>query len=601
MHICHIRITNLRNFCYLDVDLGPKLVVVGENNVGKSNLLFALRLILDPTLPDSARHLREDDFWDGLTDPVKAHEFIEVCIELTDFKSNQELFSILQQYLVNAGPPETARLTYQFRPKVPLPQDRPLVIDDYEFVIFGGENEANQVGYRERRWLALEVLPALRDAEGDLSSWRRSPLRPLIDRLAVADDTLQAVATALDSATVQLLSEQDVQALETGIQQRLQKMIGGVIAIDPSLGFASSQPARLLRGLRLYGDGQFKRPVGDLSLGVSNVLYLLLLAIELEEKQKFSERAVTILGIEEPEAHLHPHLQRLLFRDFLRREAPVILTTHSPHVASVAPLSSILLLRDGGESNGSDGRSVVTAGLGNQEIADLERYLDATRAELLFAKGIIFVEGAAELFLMPAYAEALGYPLDEYGITVCSVHGTDFVPYAKLVCSKGLSIPFVVVTDGDWTERDGEPWSRGLVRGGNISREANLGDMETLRQAFQHRDWDGLYERLGMVGVFVGQNTLEIDLLNCGLGHRMYESFKELGSSERWLKQFKDLVDAGSEVSGDDAQDVLRRIERIGKGRFAQRFAEKVTEEHCPAYIKAAIQHVIGQLGHDTE
>ena len=243
----------------------------------------------------------------------------------------------------------------------------------------------------------------------------------------------------------------------------------------------------------------------------------------------------------------------------------------------------------------------MTAGLGNQEIADLERYLDATRAELLFAKGIIFVEGAAELFLMPAYAEALGYPLDEYGITVCSVHGTDFVPYAKLVCSKGLSIPFVVVTDGDWTERDGEPWSRGLVRGGNISREANLGDMETLRQAFQHRDWDGLYERLGMVGVFVGQNTLEIDLLNCGLGHRMYESFKELGSSERWLKQFKDLVDAGSEVSGDDAQDVLRRIERIGKGRFAQRFAEKVTEEHCPAYIKAAIQHVIGQLGHDTE
>ena len=411
MHICHIRVTNLRNFRYLDVALGPKLVVVGENNVGKSNLLFALRLILDPTLPDSARYLREDDFWDGLADPVKAHQVVDVCIELTDFKENQDLFSILQQYLVKGGPPDTARLTYQFRPKTPLPTDRPLTIGDYEFVIFGGENEANQVGYRERRWLALEVLPALRDAEGDLSSWRRSPLRPLVDRLAVADKTLQAVATALDTATGQLLSEQDVQALETGIQQRLQKMIGGVIAIDPSLGFASSQPGRLLKELRLFGDGQFKRPVGDLSLGVSNVLYLLLLAIELEEKQKSSERATTILGIEEPEAHLHPHLQRLLFRDFLRREAPVILTTHSPHVASVAPLPSILLLRDGGQSNGSDGKSVMTAGLGAQEIADLERYLDATRAELLFAKGIIFVEGAAELFLIPAYRRCPRLPL----------------------------------------------------------------------------------------------------------------------------------------------------------------------------------------------
>ena len=597
MHICHIRVTNLRNFRYLDVALGPKLVVVGENNVGKSNLLFALRLILDPTLPDSARNLREDDFWDGLADPVKTHQVVDVCIELTDFKENQDLFSILQQYLVKGGPPDTARLTYQFRPKTPLPTDRPLTIGDYEFVIFGGENEANQVGYRERRWLALEVLPALRDAEGDLSSWRRSPLRPLVDRLAVADKTLQAVATALDTATGQLLSEQDVQALETGIQQRLQKMIGGVIAIDPSLGFASSQPGRLLKELRLFGDGQFKRPVGDLSLGVSNVLYLLLLAIELEGKQKSSERATTILGIEEPEAHLHPHLQRLLFRDFLRREAPVILTTHSPHVASVAPLPSILLLRDGGQSNGSDGKSMMTAGLGAQEIADLERYLDATRAELLFAKGIIFVEGAAELFLIPAYADALGYPLDEYGITVCSVHGTDFVPYAKLVGSKGLSIPFVVVTDGDWTESEGERVSRGLARGGLISREASLGDVEALREAFQQRDWDSLYKRLGKAGVFVGQHTLEIDLLNCGLGHRIYESFEELGASDVWLKQFKDLVDTSSEVSGDDSQIVLRRIERIGKGRFAQRLAEKVTNEPCPAYIEAAIQHIVGQLG----
>ena len=467
MHICHIRVTNLRNFRSLDADLGPKLVVVGENNVGKSNLLFALRLILDPTLPDSARHLREDDFWDGLEDPIKAQEVVEVYIELTDFRKNQDLFSILQQYLVKGGPQETARISYQFRPKTPLPKDRPLTSGDYEFVIFGGKNEANRVGYRERRWLALEVLPALRDAEGDLSSWRRSPLRPLVDRLVVADDTLQAVAAALDSATGQLLSEQVVQALETGIQQRLKKMIGGVIEIDPSLGFASSQPTRLLRGLRLYGDGQFKRPVGDLSLGLSNVLYLLLLAIELEEKQNSSERAATILGIEEPEAHLHPHLQRLLFRDFLRRDAPVILTTHSPHVASVAPLSSILLLRDGGEPNGSEGRTVKTAGLDAQEIADLERYLDATRAELLFAKGIIFVEGPTELFLIPAYAEALGYPLDEHGITVCSVHGADFVPYAKLAGPNGLSIPFAVVTDGDWTERKGEMRKQRTSSGGN--------------------------------------------------------------------------------------------------------------------------------------
>ena len=240
---------------------------------------------------------------------------------------------------------------------------------------------------------------------------------------------------------------------------------------------------------------------------------------------------------------------------------------------------------------------MVAAGLSAQEIADLERYLDATRAELLFAKAIVFVEGAAELFLIPAYADALGYPLDEYGITVCSVHGTDFVPYAKLAGSKALSIPFVVVTDGDWTEREGERVSRGLARGELISRQASLGDVEALREALQQRDWDSLYKQLAEGGVFVGQHTLELDLLNCGLGHRMYESFEELGAAAGWLKQFKDLVDTSSEVSEDDSQAVLGRIERIGKGRFAQRLAEKVTNEPCPAYIKGAIQHIVGQLG----
>lgn len=66
MRLSRIVIKNFRNFKHLDVRLGRHAVVLGENKVGKTNLLFALRLILDPTLPDSARKLRLDDFWDGL-------------------------------------------------------------------------------------------------------------------------------------------------------------------------------------------------------------------------------------------------------------------------------------------------------------------------------------------------------------------------------------------------------------------------------------------------------------------------------------------------------------------------------------------------------
>ena len=66
MYLSRIKIANFRNFSLLDVELAGNVVVVGENRVGKSNLLYALRLVLDASLSDSARHLSLSDFWDGL-------------------------------------------------------------------------------------------------------------------------------------------------------------------------------------------------------------------------------------------------------------------------------------------------------------------------------------------------------------------------------------------------------------------------------------------------------------------------------------------------------------------------------------------------------
>lgn len=92
---------------------------------------------------------------------------------------------------------------------------------------------------------------------------------------------------------------------------------------------------------------------------------------------------------------------------------------------------------------------------------DLARNLDVTRAEMLFARGIILVEGDAECFLVPAFAKTMNLSLDHLGITVCSVAGTHFKPYAKFLTAMG--IPFAILTD--WDLRDGGR-PRGHARAG---------------------------------------------------------------------------------------------------------------------------------------
>ena len=593
MFLSRVQIQNFRNFHDLDVHLGPTSVIVGENSVGKSNLLFALRLIMDPELPESSRRLREEDFWEGLVDPVENHAEIDVSVELQDFRNDKNVFTVLQPFCVKGPPGETARLTYRFRPKPHMAGNPDLTINDYEFLLFGGIDEKSRLDFDVRRWIPIEVLPALRDAESDLAAWRRSPLRPLVEKLDINRTTLEEVASSIDEATALLLAEDEIQRLVQSIQARITQMIGEVRTIETSLGFAPTFPERLTRELRLFGDGSRQRRVGELSLGLNNVLYLALLAIELERKETANERAATTLAIEEPEAHLHPHLQRLVFRDFLRRDSPVVLTTHSPHVASVAPLKSVVLLRDDPAGDGTKGSSTHEANLSDQEIADLERYLDATRAEVLFARGVILVEGAAEMFLVPEIANSMGFPLDQYGITVCSVHGIDFMPYAKLLGPMGLNIPFVILTDGDWrVASDGAQVSAGLRRAVRLSVVLSPDGSAELEGMYNRRQWSDMYEAANRWGIFVGNRTLEVDLFDAGHGPEIVEAMEELGISSATKQELTGILERGTPLVDVDSEKLLRSIDRIGKGRVSQRMAGKIVETNAPTYIKDGVSKI---------
>ena len=538
-------------------------------------------------------------FWDGLGDD-KLGAVIEIALELTDFEDDPRLLAHLGDCIVDPGPPMVSRLTYRFQPKAGL-DGEPRSAGDYEYVIFGGPDPDNAMRPGLRRMLPLDVLAALRDAEKDLATWRRSPLRPLIESLAggLDDADRNAIQGAVNSAQSALAERDEVQAVAETISDRLEEMVGPAHATAISLGLAPTRIDALLRALRLLIDDG-ARGVADASLGTANLIFLALKSLELDRLVEDGERDHTFLAVEEPEAHLHPQVQRLVYRHFLAEadkveaededggEAPApasrlttILTTHSPHIASIAPLRSLVLLRRDGAGDRTVGVSTAKTPLTSADEADLQRYIDVTRGELFFARGIILVEGDAERFLVPAFAKALDIHLDQRGISVCSVGGTNFAPYVKLLGPAGLAIPHVVLTDLD-PVAGGTPRARRRIE--------KLLEIVRPRTDYGGMDDDTIFQRGRRRGMFVNEDTLETELFAAGLAARMGQILRaELGPSQANRDRIDGWVAAPNTVDGDRLIDL---IERVGKGRFAQRLAGSVTAANCPAYIRSGLEFV---------
>jgi len=583
MRMSRIQIKNFRNFSSLDVELGEHAVIVGENKVGKSNLLHALRLVLDPTLPDSARYMRLEDFWDGLPRPLTTNDYIEVSVDFVGFDDDAEQLALLAEHLVNPEP-LTSRLTYRFQPKPEIEGD-PTSESDYEFLIFGGDRPDNFVSGEVRRRLPLDFFDALRDAEADLERWRGSPLRPLLERAAGQLDQarLSEVAEAVQGATEALAAEDPIKQVADDLNERIEEMVGLSQALDVTLGFAAASAERLVRSLRLFID-EGARSVADASLGSANVLYLALRTLERQLLIDEGRRNFSIVAIEEPEAHLHPHLQRLVYADFLQADPPkqesVLLTTHSPHIVSITPLPYIVVLKPSADATATVGYSTASLEFTDLETADLERYLDVTRGEIVFARRVLLVEGIAEEYLLPAFAEAFDIDLDELGVSVCAVGGTNFAPYVRLLGGSGIRTHFAVLTDLD-PIADGS--NLGIPRARRLLRQIT-NDEVTLPD-----DEDDLRDLAATHGIFLNGGTLETEIWRAGGGEPISEALSGLGTSKAMRERAQELPDDPEQA---DLDQIMADIERVGKGRFAQRLATYVRREHCPDYIRMALEYV---------
>jgi putative ATP-dependent endonuclease of OLD family len=573
MRIDRLRITNFRNLAEVDLSLPSNAVIVGENRSGKSNLIHALRLVLDPSMSRTDRQLTEDDFWDGLSndgsDPIADGQSITISIEISDFEDNAVIVTALSDALIGTNPLR-ARLTYRYGPNQSVAQDegsRPV----YRGAVYGGDDLENPISASLLNYVDLMHLPALRDVESDIRNWRRSPLKSLLKGAAadVSPDELDVIAEAMRSANSALDNLAPIKALGSNITSKLGDIVGALNSVDAQLGATSEDPMRVLRGMRLFVDGESKRPLSTASLGTLNVLYLALLELGLESRLASKEVGHLTMAIDEPEAHLHPHVQRSVFRRLLEQpddSRAVIVATQSPHIASVADPQSLVALRT------ADGRTYASAALdadlSEKEWSDMKRYLDATRGEMVFAKRVLLVEGFAEQMLAPAFAATRGIDLDKEGVSVCAIQGTHFGSYVRFCESLGMH--WAVVTDGDPAE-DG-------TKAGDTRANKLVAELKAIGAPQDH-------------GIFVGGHTLEVDL---SVDPNNWELMKGALNAMAVSDSAAQATLASWQQTGPQWADIMKLIKKLGgKGRFAQELAS--TNLVAPAHIDSAITYLLSK------
>lgn len=631
MRISYVKIENFRNFKRCKVNLGQNIILVGENKAGKSNFIEALRLVLDPSLSDTQRQLSSQDFWDGDGEEPFDGRSIKVTVQFTDFADSKPEYLPLTWFsncLIKTEPLKVAQLTYLYYPDKKGDLDSAegshsivednqhatvLDEDDYKWTIYPKDDPDETFSFRGM-WndMPMRYVNALRDMARDNRVWQRSPLNQLVKLSGLTSSQLQEYADKIAETSADIVSNQKTLTdLEKEIQDRLLEMVGQLHNVEPQLGLDATTPDALLRALRLFVDGLRGRPIDRTSLGLQNVIYLALLSLELDKKteKRGSQKKpyIPMIALEEPEAHLHPHLQRLVFKDFLdragKRRQPVIISSHSPHLVSIANVDDLVLLKD----RGAEGSKAFSAyeflqTLGEREQKDLARFLDITKAEMVFSRGSLFVEGDVEVILLDIFARIMSISLDQHGISVINNYGAAF-QHVVALASK-LEIPFAVLTDGDKFNS-----VTGLQRGINLLNTLAPDQKDEIQQWYDAGKFEEVRIALKSNGVFVNEWTLEPSLLAAGLGPELKATFEELGDElGATVKAGVNHVNAyEAKPSDDNMKRIIAAISdtRWGKGRFAHRLARHIQSradsiedkqekrELVPLYIREAIEHLV--------
>lgn len=599
MHLAKLVIKNFRKLAHVELAFQPGLnVLVGGNNVGKTAVVDALRALLaghDEPYP----RLGEDDVHrphGGTPSGDITFKYIFSDLGLDD-----------EADFLAALVPGVSGV---FEAQITIRYSEPDKAGRLRAKRWCGEHEDVGLTADMMENLRGVYLPPLRDASQGLKPGRTSQLARLLQLLA--DETgIDGINEALQTLDGELKKHLPIIKTHEAINTRHESMLGSQLAQPLEVGLSANDFKSLKSRLSLLVDA-FE--IEQNGLGFNNLIYM---AVVLSELAKNPESCYRSLIVEEPEAHLHPQLQAILLQylesiQAVKGEKPVQLfvTSHSPNFASIANLNSLVCMVDTGVAVETFFPRNVVFEKGKRE--KLERYLDVTRAEIFFARRVIFVEGAAELMMVGALAKRIGYDLRYHGVSLISVEGLNFDSFLPLFGDKALKIPVAVLTDadpiapkaapatstptpagcapsgsGDPTDDDGEDDDAEPLYpapGAVIAVSANTAKMKSCEDSY--------------VKVFHGLKTFEYDLaLEPKNRAAMLAALNEL--HPRIAKSLEATVNAATDDAAKARALFCGMFERsknnVQKGSFAQSLAQVISDTSVPFvvpdYIQRAIQH----------
>lgn len=678
MYIKELEIENFRGFgknTKIEFQDGIN-VLIGPNNGGKTTILKALELLFSS---GSNKKLKIEDFNQNIKiKELKKHSpKIKISAILSESEKEEnysdDLISI-STWLIKIEKPYQAQITFEYS----LPETYETDYVEYmaqvkkegenryiywkeienEFlrkyttkIYIGNPEYKNIIDSESLKTFDFQFLTAIRDVERDLFSGGNTQLKEIIDFFMdyniKTDTSLDKQDKINEIKKLKLDFSKNASVLIDSLQSRMEQGKKEILKYVESVGtnvekITPNFDGRLL-DTELYSalklvielETGIKLPATRNGLGYNNLLFISLLLAKMQKdssKEYLGSNAknFSILAFEEPEAHLHPNMQYKLLKflgENIKNEVrQIFITTHSPNITSKVNLDSLIVLTKlNNEIKVSYPGKLFSASVEDINSKKyIERFLDVTKADMFFAKNLIFVEGLAEQLLLPIFAEKLGISLEDNHISIINVNGRYFEHFTKLFNTiKEEAIPkkVVCITDRDPVKkkRTEGNWEKCYSFEINLEKESyeyretsnktleNLKDLNTGFFNIVTQKEGSTFEYEMLLENYKNTFFITESVANKSSLRDLMENVEKIKDNNDLLEKvnkfndskLKDLQIKYIENSKEDIQQKAKHIiasrylASIGKGEVAQELAtvlNKNIEFNVPSYIKEALE-----------